>query len=91
MPTQFLGHPHQALGSNLRIVDTVGRIATDLGVPAGNVALAWVLAQGDHVVAICGTKRTAYLEENVRAADLTLSPAEHATLDRLPAAIGVAR
>jgi aryl-alcohol dehydrogenase-like predicted oxidoreductase len=81
----------EALSMNLRIVDAVEQVAADLSVPAGNVALAWVLAQGDHVVAIPGTKRTAYLEENVRAADLTLSTAERATLDQLPAATGAAR
>jgi aryl-alcohol dehydrogenase-like predicted oxidoreductase len=47
-----------------------------------------VLAQGDHVVPIPGTKRIERLEENVAAAELTLSPEDLAELDALPAPVG---
>ncbi|MEK8172833.1 aldo/keto reductase [Streptomyces sp. M19] len=50
----------------------------------GQVALAWLLAKGDHVVPIPGTKRTRYLEENAAAADLRLTAEDIAELDALP-------
>ena len=50
-------------------------IAARLGCTAGQLALAWVLAQGDDIVPIPGTTRRRYLEENVAALDLTLSDA----------------
>ncbi|MFA6574660.1 MAG: aldo/keto reductase [Nocardioides sp.] len=63
----------QALDANLALVDRVRHIAEAKGCTPGQLALAWVLAQGDDVVPIPGTKRVAYLEENVAAADVTLS------------------
>lgn len=48
-------------------------IAADKGVTSGQLALAWVLAQGDDVVPIPGTKRRAYFEENVAAAEVELT------------------
>src|SRR4051812_14072028 len=65
-----------ALRRNLAIVDVVEEIAESYDAAPGQVALAWVLAQGEHVVPIPGTKRIAYLEENAAAVDLTLT-AEH--------------
>ena len=47
---------------------------------AGQLALAWVLAQGDYLIPIPGTKQRKYLEENVAAVDIVLSPAESAAL-----------
>jgi aryl-alcohol dehydrogenase-like predicted oxidoreductase len=64
-------------------VEVVKDIAAGHGATPGQVALAWVLAQGDDVVPIPGTKRVAYLEENVAAADLVLTDDDLATLDRI--------
>ena len=69
-----------AFEANLRLVDEVRDIADEKGVSAGQLALAWVLAQGDDVVPIPGTKRRAYLEENAAAAALDLSPEDLARL-----------
>ena len=68
---------------NLRLVDEVARVAADKGCTAGQVALAWVLAQGDDVVPIPGTKRRAYLEENVGAAVVELTADDLARLDAI--------
>ncbi len=57
---------------NLALVDRVVELADRKGCKPGQVALAWVLAQGDDVVPIPGTKRVAYLEENLAAAQLEL-------------------
>ena len=62
--------------SNLRLLSVVESLAAEKGVKPGQVALAWVLAQGEDVVPIPGTKRRTYLEENVAALDVTLSNAE---------------
>src|SRR5215217_420258 len=65
------GHPRftgEAFEANLRLVDAVRELAAGKGVSPGQLALAWVLAQGDDVVPIPGTKRRAYLEENAGAA-----------------------
>jgi len=58
---------------NMELVDRVEEIAREKGVKPGQLALAWVLAQGDDIVPIPGTKRRAYLEENVAAVDIALS------------------
>jgi aryl-alcohol dehydrogenase-like predicted oxidoreductase len=60
---------------NLALARQVQAIAARLGCTAGQLALAWVLAQGDDIVPIPGTKRRRHLEENVAALDLTLSDA----------------
>ena len=59
-------------------------LAAEKGVTPGQLALAWVLAQGPDVVPIPGTKRRAYLEENVAAVDVELTAGD---LDRLAAAV----
>jgi len=64
------------LENNLQIVRTLERLAEQRGVKPGQLALAWVLAQGDDVIPIPGTKRVAYLEENIAAAELVLSAEE---------------
>lgn len=69
------------LEKNLRLVDRVGAIAAELGVTPGQLALAWVLAQGKDLVPIPGTKRVGYLEENAAAAEVALSPDALARLD----------
>jgi len=58
---------------NVELVAKVEEIAAEKGVTAGQLALAWVLAQGDDIVPIPGTKRVARLEENAAAADLELT------------------
>jgi aryl-alcohol dehydrogenase-like predicted oxidoreductase len=65
---------------NQALVDRVRAIAKRKGVKAGQLALAWVLAQGPDLVPIPGTKRRNYLEENAAAADIQLSPHEVAEL-----------
>ena len=71
------------LGRNLELVAVVKEIAAAHGVTPGQVALAWLAAQGDDVVPIPGTKRRTYLEENVGAVDVTLAAADLARLDDL--------
>jgi aryl-alcohol dehydrogenase-like predicted oxidoreductase len=61
---------------NLELAKKVQELAAKHGCTAGQLALAWVLAQGDDIVPIPGTKRRKYLEENVRAVDIALSPLE---------------
>jgi aryl-alcohol dehydrogenase-like predicted oxidoreductase len=58
---------------NLELVEQVKAIATEKGITAGQLALAWLLAQGDDIVPIPGTKRRKYLEENIGAATVTLT------------------
>jgi aryl-alcohol dehydrogenase-like predicted oxidoreductase len=64
-------------------VEVVKRVAARRGATPAQVALAWVLAQGEDVVPIPGTKRVAYLEENVGAVDVRLDSADLAELDEL--------
>ena len=70
---------------NAAIVAAVRTIATAHAATPAQIALAWVLAKGDDVVPIPGTKRVRYLEENARAAELALSLEEIAGLDALAA------
>jgi len=76
-------------GRNLELVAKVEALAAEKGVTAGQLALAWVLAQDEQIVPIPGTKRVAYLEENVAAADVTLTDDEQAAIAAaLPEAAG---
>jgi aryl-alcohol dehydrogenase-like predicted oxidoreductase len=68
---------------NLELVERVNEIARQMSVTPGQLALAWVLAQGDDIVPIPGTKRRTYLEENAAASELELSAADLARLDEL--------
>jgi aryl-alcohol dehydrogenase-like predicted oxidoreductase len=68
---------------NLELVREVEAIAREKGVTPLQLALAWVLAQGEDVVPIPGTKRRAYLEENVGAAAVELSDDELARLSAI--------
>jgi len=70
-----------ALAHNLRLVAPVRALAEAKGVATAQVALAWVLSRGEHVVAIPGTRRIEHLEANAAAADITLSQEEIARLD----------
>jgi aryl-alcohol dehydrogenase-like predicted oxidoreductase len=76
------------LETNIRIVEQVDAVAAELGVKPGQVALAWLLAQGDDIAPIPGTKRVSYLEENVAADAITLSDEQLATLDAVAAPVG---
>jgi aryl-alcohol dehydrogenase-like predicted oxidoreductase len=78
----------EAFQANLAIVAKVREIGERLGATPAQVALAWVLAQGRYVVPIPGTKTPKYLAENAAAAELTLSAADLAELDALPAPVG---
>ncbi|WP_407541902.1 aldo/keto reductase (plasmid) [Deinococcus radiomollis] len=68
---------------NLDVVAEVQRLAAEKGVTPSQLALAWVLAQGDTIVPIPGTKRVKYLEENLAALNVQLTPDE---LERVSAA-----
>ncbi len=73
----------EAFAVNLRLVDAVRELAAEKGVTAGQLALAWVLAQGHDVVPIPGTKRRSYLEENAGAAAIELTADDLARLDAI--------
>ena len=67
----------------------VEQLASEKGCTSGQLALAWVLAQGDDIVPIPGTKRRRYLEENLAAVDVELTPDDLARIDaELPKAEG---
>lgn len=66
---------------NLDLVAAVERLATEKGCTPAQLALAWVLAQGPDIVPIPGTKQRKYLEENLGALDVTLTPDELARID----------
>ena len=76
------------LEANRRLAAQVEEISSEKGVTAAQLALAWVLAQGDDIVPIPGTKRRKYLEQNAAAADIELSDDDLSRLDELPAAAG---
>ncbi|MCP1455698.1 aldo/keto reductase [Pseudomonas kilonensis] len=73
---------------NLVLVERVKALALDKGISAAQLALAWVLAQGDHVIPIPGTKQRKYLESNVAASSVVLSAGELAQLDGIFAGEG---
>lgn len=78
----------EALAANQKIVDVVEQVASRRGVKPSQVALAWVLAQGDHLLPIPGTKRIPYLEENAAAAEVQLTADDLRELDEIPAPEG---
>jgi aryl-alcohol dehydrogenase-like predicted oxidoreductase len=78
----------QAVAENQRIVEAVRAVAARRGVTPAQVALAWVLAQGERVIVIPGTQRRKYLEENVAAAAVHLTGEELAELEAVPAPFG---
>jgi aryl-alcohol dehydrogenase-like predicted oxidoreductase len=67
--------------ANQRAASVVHEVARKRGGSASQVAIAWILAKGEDIVPIPGTKRRTYLEENIAAASLTLAPGELALLD----------
>ncbi|WP_332640857.1 aldo/keto reductase [Brevundimonas sp.] len=66
---------------NIDLVNAVAEIARDKGVTAAQLALAWVLAQGSHLVPIPGTRRIRTLEENAAAVDIMLTPEDTARIE----------
>ena len=75
---RFIGENFQ---KNLDLVEAVKAIAHDRGITAAQLALAWVLAQGDDLVPIPGTRRIATLEDNAAAADVVLTPEDLAAIE----------
>ena len=75
---------------NLLLVEQVESLAAEKGVTAGQLALAWVLAQGDYLIPIPGTKQRKYLEQNVAALEVKLSASELAALEAIFPASAVA-
>ncbi len=71
-----------ALEKNLSLVDQLKEIADGKGVSLAQIALAWVLAKGDDIIPIPGTKKIARLEENIGALDIELSADEIAAIER---------
>ena len=84
-PGDFRRHNPRFQGDNfaknLELLDRVGEIAAEKKITPGQLALAWVLAQGQDVVPIPGTKRVRYLEENVAAVDVVLTSEDLARID----------
>lgn len=70
-----------AFSQNLALVENIRQLATRKGCTPAQLALAWVLAQGDDIIPIPGTKKVRYLEENLAAADLALSADELREVD----------
>jgi aryl-alcohol dehydrogenase-like predicted oxidoreductase len=68
---------------NLAVVERIRQLAADKDVTPGQLAIAWVLAQGDDIVPIPGTKRREYLEENLGALEVELTPDELAGIDEI--------
>lgn len=76
------------LETNIRIVKRVDEVANEAGAAPGQVALAWLLAKGDDIVPIPGTRRVVNLEQNAAAADLELTPEQIERLDAVAAPVG---
>lgn len=77
---RFLG---ENFYKNLELVNRVKEFATAMGATPSQIALAWVLSQGEDIVPIPGTKRRKYLEENARAAEITLTADQLKQLDSI--------
>ena len=77
-----------AIDANQAIVERVRAVAARHGATPAQVALAWVLVQGEHVIPIPGTRRLRHLEENAGAAEVSLSAADLAELRDLPEVTG---
>ncbi|XVQ15177.1 aldo/keto reductase [Spirillospora sp. CA-255316] len=82
---RFMGENFQR---NLDLADRVQAIAAEAGLTPAQVALAWLLAKGEHIAPIPGTKRVARVEENVAADGVELTAGQIAELDALPPAAG---
>jgi aryl-alcohol dehydrogenase-like predicted oxidoreductase len=71
-----------ALAKNLTLVDAIAEIAEQKRATPGQIALAWVMAKGDDIIPIPGTKKVDRLEENLGALKIDLSPADIAAIER---------
>ncbi|MDQ1647751.1 MAG: hypothetical protein QOJ50_3935, partial [Cryptosporangiaceae bacterium] len=79
------------LEANLRLVETVSKLAAEKSVTPAQLALAWVLSQGDDIVPIPGTRRISYLEQNLAALQVQLTPDDRAALDHIGADVAGTR
>ena len=68
---------------NLDLVEHVRRLAAKMGCQPSQLALAWVLAQGEDIIPIPGTRRVKYLDENIGSLDVRLTPADLAAIDEV--------
>jgi len=82
---RFIGENFQR---NLRIADEVEAVAASVGATPAQVALAWLLAQGNDIAPIPGTKRVSRVEENIEASSIDLSHEQIERLNNLPSAAG---
>jgi aryl-alcohol dehydrogenase-like predicted oxidoreductase len=86
-PDDYRRHSPRFVGDNfarnLELVKAVGALAAEQGCTPAQLALAWVLAQGDDIVPIPGTKHVALLEQNLGALDVRLKPADLARIDAI--------
>lgn len=82
---RFVG---EAFAQNLRLVDEIRSVGTEVGATPAQVALAWLLAQGSDIAPIPGTRRIARIEENTAADAVVLSTDQIARLDQLTPAVG---
>ena len=71
------------MAANLKVVDRITTIAKEKNITPSQLALAWVLAQGDDMVPIPGTKRRTYLEENVGATKVQLTRSDLARIEEV--------
>lgn len=78
----------EAFAQNMRIVAEIEAIAAEKGATPAQIALAWVLAQGEDIVPIPGTRRVKYLEENIAAAAISLTSRDLERLNALPVPVG---
>ncbi len=77
------------VAQNLKLAERVKELASEKGTTPGQLALAWVLHRGEHIVPIPGTKRVSYLEENLAAAEVKLSDEEVEQIaEAIPTAAG---
>ncbi|KAH8660314.1 aldo-keto reductase [Xylariales sp. PMI_506] len=86
-----LNHPRfseKHFGDNLKLVQLLSDIAQKKGCTPGQLSLAWVLAQGDDFIPIPGTKRVKYLEENIKAVEVTLTPEEESEIRKTIDSVG---
>ncbi|HYM59201.1 MAG TPA: aldo/keto reductase [Solirubrobacteraceae bacterium] len=88
---RFPRFERENLERNLRLIAEVEAVAERRGAKPGQIALAWVLAQGEDIVPIPGTKRVARVEQNVGAAEIQLTPNELADLEGLADAVAGGR
>lgn len=80
MSPRFQGENFQ---KNLQMVSRIEQIAAEKRCTPGQLAIAWVLAQGEDIVPIPGTKRRTYLDQNLKAMEVSLTPADLKRIDEI--------